>query len=125
ERELRRAEAGARGQREGVLADVLTSTSHAGPDRRGRVDGDVLRARVGVLDLHHGVRAGRHRGPGHDPVRGAGLERGNVRAARWNVRGDRQDYGLLARSRHVFGPYRVAVHRRVVERWQVDVRADV
>ena len=89
----------------------------AGGDGGGRDDG--VAPRLGVLDLEHRVGAGRDRGAGRDPRGGAGLERDALGAARGQV----ADHAQLGAGRDVRRADRVAVHRRAVERRQVDHRA--
>jgi hypothetical protein len=92
--------------------------------RRGR-DPHSVEAAVGLLDRHDRVRACRHHRAGHDPVRRAGPQRGDVDAAGRDVGRHRQLHGGLGGARNVGGPHRIAVHRGVVERGQRDSRDDV
>ena len=77
-------------------------------------------AAVGPLELDDRVGAGRHRRAGHDARAEAGLDADAGVAAGGDVADHRQrDRRCLGgRRRDVVQPYRVAVHRRVVEAGQ-------
>jgi hypothetical protein len=90
------------------------------------VDRAIAEAPVRPLHGHDGLGAGRQRGPGHDPgglarpdVQEVGLTRGDVPD---DLQGGRV---LLARARDIRDPYRVPVHRAVVEGRQRDRHHDV
>ena len=95
----------------------------AGPHAAGRA---LAEPAVGPLDGDDGLGAGRQRGAGHDA---GGLARSDtdrvVRAGRDvpdDLQGGRE---LLAGARDIGDPYRVPVHRAVVERRQRHRHRDV
>lgn len=143
--ELRRAEDRARAKGEVARADVAALGPYVGAGLRravhpylagGALGGGAVGAHpgdralaespVGPLDRDDGLGAGRQRGAGHDAGGLPGAHVRKIRAARRDVADDGEDRRiLLAGARDVRDPYRVPVHRAVVERRQGDRHRDV
>ena len=93
--------------------DVLAGAAHVRARLGDRLDGQRVAVRRRVLDLHHGVGAGRHRRAGHDARRVSRPHRLGHEAAGGDVERDAE---LAAAGLELRAGDGEAVHGRVVER---------
>jgi len=100
---------------------ALQADAHVAPAARRFVR--ATQWLVGFLKRHDGVGAGRYRRPGHDPYRLARADRRLVDVSRREVR-HHPELHRRARRRTcgIRGAYGVAIHRRVVQRRDVEGR---
>src|SRR5262249_28198209 len=102
--------------------DMAPRRNGIGDTHHGRRTGDCL----GRLGLQNGIGPFRHRRPRHDPHRLPGPDIAGKRTPREDLADDAQFKRVVGASAECFAaPQGVAVHRRSIEAWNVNVRDDV